>query len=62
MGAKMEISESVMMKDPVSGRLCKVFMTEEEVRLVLNVGLHTLIQKGLMSIEIGEHPNTEKLQ
>ena len=45
----MEFTEAVKVVEPKSGRICKVFLTDEEVIAILTIGVTTMMQAGLVS-------------
>jgi hypothetical protein len=50
MGKKMDVLESVIVRDPESGKNLKVFMTDKEVQMILSVGINTLLAAGMLSL------------
>lgn len=50
MGENMEVSASVVVTDPVSGRMITVHVTEQEVNALLSVGINTLLAQGLIQL------------
>ena len=55
----MEFVESVKVLDP-EGRTCTVFITKEEVNMILSVGINTLLAAGLISVTGKNEPPTEE--
>jgi hypothetical protein len=45
----MVFTEIVKVTDPESGRLCKVFLTEDEVKACLTVVVTTMLHAGLVA-------------
>lgn len=64
----MQFVESVKVTDPVSGRKCTVIISEDEITMLLTVGINTLLTQGLISLiqqEDGMHtvmPEGETMQ
>lgn len=54
MGEDMEVKESVVVKDPESGRMCRVFFNESEVNTILTAGLTYLLTTGVLAIAFNE--------
>jgi hypothetical protein len=50
MGENMEVSASVVVTDPVSGRMLTVHVTEQEINALLSVGINTLLAQGLIQL------------
>jgi len=52
MGEDMEVREIVIVTEPTTGRLCKVFLSENEAKTALSIGLNALVAAGLMTLVI----------
>lgn len=47
----MEFVETVKVVDPSSGRLCKLFLGEDEVNRLLTIAVGTLLMHGIVHLK-----------